>query len=66
MLHRITEQKEEDCIYKRMYLPYNVGLPPYGNIFTQQEIEIAKRSSSFKREYDLKFAGLTGTVFFRN
>ena len=63
MLHRITEQKEEQCIYKRMYLPYNVGLPPAGNIFTQQEIEIAKRSSSFNREYDLKFAGITGTVF---
>ena len=63
MLHKITEQKEEDCIYKRMYLPHDVGLPPYGSIFTQQEIEIAKRSSSFDREYDLKFAGITGTVF---
>ena len=41
----------------------NVGLPPYGNIFTNQEIEIAKRSSSFEREYNLKFAGITGTVF---
>ena len=59
-MHRITEQKEEDCIYKRIYLPYNVGL---GNIFTVQEIEKAKRSLSFEREYNLKFSGLVGNVF---
>lgn len=60
LLHKITEQKEDECIYKRLYLPYNVGL---GNIFTQQEIEIAKRSMSFEREYNLKFLGLIGNVF---
>lgn len=60
LMHRITEQKEEDCIYKRVYLPYNVGV---GNIFTVQEIEKAKRSLSFEREYNLKFSGLVGNVF---
>jgi len=60
LLHMITEQAEEACIYKRIYLPYNVGL---GNIFTEHEIDMAKRSLSFEREYNLKFMGLEGNVF---
>jgi hypothetical protein len=60
LLHRITEQSEESCIYKRIYLDYTVGL---GSIFTEKEIEIAKRSLSFEREYNLKFMGLVGNVF---
>jgi hypothetical protein len=34
-----------------------------GNIFSQKDIEIAKRSTSFEREYNLKFIGLVGNVF---
>src|SRR5919206_1542704 len=60
MLHQITEQPEDKCIYKRIYLPYTVGA---GNIFSQKDIEIAKRSTSFEREYNLKFIGLVGNVF---
>ncbi|MGA9171995.1 MAG: hypothetical protein WBZ20_17795, partial [Nitrososphaeraceae archaeon] len=60
MLHQITEQSEDKCIYKRIYLPYTVGV---GNIFSQQDIEIAERSTSFEREYNLKFLGLVGNVF---
>lgn len=60
MLHLITEQSEDKCIYKRIYLPYTVGV---NNIFSQKEIEIAKRSTSFEREYNLKFLGLVGNVF---
>ena len=60
MLAQITEQSEDSCIYKRLYLPYTVGV---GNIFSDKDIEIAKRSSSFEREYNLKFLGLIGNVF---
>jgi hypothetical protein len=60
MLHQITELPEDKCIYKRIYLPYTVGA---GNIFSQKDIEIAKRSTSFEREYNLKFLGLVGNVF---
>jgi hypothetical protein len=60
MLHQIAELPEDRCIYKRIYLPYTVGL---GNIFSQKDIEIAKRSTSFEREYNLKFLGLVGNVF---
>jgi hypothetical protein len=60
MLHQITELAEDKCIYKRIYLPYTVGL---GNIFSQKDIEIVKRSTSFEREYNLKFLGLVGNIF---
>jgi hypothetical protein len=60
MLHMISEQQEEKCIYRRIYLPYTVGV---GNIFSQKDIEIVMRSTSFEREYNLKFLGLVGNVF---
>jgi hypothetical protein len=60
MLHQVTQLPEDKCIYKRIYLPYTVGL---GNIFSQKDIEIAKRSTSFEREYNLKFLGIVGNVF---
>ena len=60
MLHTISEQPEEKCIYHRIYLPYTVGI---GNIFSEKDIEIVKRSTSFEREYNLKFLGLVGNVF---
>jgi hypothetical protein len=56
----ISEQPEEKCIYRRIYLPYTVGI---GNIFSKKDIEIVKRSTSFEREYNLKFLGLVGNVF---
>jgi hypothetical protein len=46
-------QNEEKSIYQRIYLPYTVGI---NKIFTQEDIDLAKTSPSFKREYDLKYA----------
>jgi hypothetical protein len=43
-----------------MYLPYTVG---EGSVFSKKDIEIAKKSTSFEREYNLKFLGLVGIVF---
>jgi hypothetical protein len=43
-----------------MYLPYTVG---EGKIFSEKDIEIAKKSISFEREYNLKFLGLVGNIF---
>jgi hypothetical protein len=60
MLAQITEQSEESCIYKRFYLPYTVG---EGNIYSAKDIEIAKRSTSFEKEYNLKFLGEIGNVY---
>jgi hypothetical protein len=60
MLHIISERSEDKCIYRRIYLPYTVGP---GNIFSQQDIEIVKRSTSFEPEFNLKLRGLVGNVF---
>lgn len=48
------------CIYKRLKLDYTYGL---NRIYTRQEIEKAKNSPSFEREYNLKYLGLIGNVF---
>jgi hypothetical protein len=41
-------------------LDYTYGL---GKIYTQEEIEKARRSPSFPREYKLQYQGLIGNVF---
>jgi hypothetical protein len=60
IMFKISRQQNENCIYHRIMLPYTVGL---GNIFSHKEIEIAKKSNSFQREYDLAFLGVEGNVF---
>ena len=60
MLHMISQQPEDKCIYRRIYLHYTLGI---GNIFSEKDIEIVKRSTSFEREYNLKFLGLVDNVF---
>jgi hypothetical protein len=51
---------EEDCIYHRMFLDYRVG---EGLIYTEQDINKAKQSPSFEREYNLKYGYGLGNVF---
>jgi hypothetical protein len=57
---RIEKETQEACIYKRLFLDYSVGL---NKIYTYQEIEKAKMSPSFEREYNLKYLGLVGNTF---
>lgn len=45
-------EEEQDSIYHKMFMPYTVGL---GSIYDVTEIENAKRSPSFEREYNLKY-----------
>ncbi|MGA7368142.1 MAG: hypothetical protein WBX01_03365 [Nitrososphaeraceae archaeon] len=45
---------------KRILLDYTYGL---NKIYTQDEIDAAKQSPSFEREYNLKYLGLIGNVF---
>jgi hypothetical protein len=56
----IEREKENECIYHRLKLDYTYGL---GKIYTKEEIEKAKQSPSFKREYDLQFEGIIGNTF---
>jgi hypothetical protein len=60
LFDQIEKEPEDKCLYRRLLLPYTVGL---GKIYTQEEIEQAKRSPSFPREYDLQYLGMEGNVF---
>ena len=56
----IEKEPEDSCIYKRILLDYTYGLD---KIYTRQEIEKAKISPSFEREYNLKYLGGIGNIF---
>jgi hypothetical protein len=56
----IEKEPDETCIYKRILLDYTYGLD---KIYTREEIEKAKISPSFEREYDLQYLGGIGNVF---
>jgi hypothetical protein len=45
----------ESSIYKKLFLDYTYGL---NKIYTEKEIEKAKRSPSFPREFELQYQGL--------
>ncbi len=60
LFEKIEKEPEERCIYKRLFLDYTYGL---NKIYTQEEIDKARQSPSFDREYDLKYLGKIGNVF---
>jgi hypothetical protein len=60
LFERIEKEPESTCLYKRLLLDYTYGL---NKIYTQDEIDAAKQSPSFEREYNLKYFGLIGNVF---
>jgi len=57
---KIEMESEEECFYKKIFLPWTVGA---GKIYSKEDIEIAKKSPSFEREYNLKYLGELGDVF---
>lgn len=60
LFERIEKEPFEQCIYKKMFLDYTFGL---NKIYTKEEIDKARMSPSFEREYCLKYQGLIGNVF---
>jgi hypothetical protein len=60
LFERIEKEPESTCLYHRLFLDYGYGL---GRIYTEEEIQAAKQSPSFEREYNLKYLGLIGNVF---
>jgi hypothetical protein len=60
LFEQMENDNSPDFIYDRMRLPYTVGV---GKIYTEQEIEMAKRSPSFEREYNLKYGFGIGNLF---
>jgi hypothetical protein len=59
LFEKISKEPEETCIYRRLKLDYHYGL---GKIYATEEIEKAKMSPSFDREYCLKFSGKIGNL----
>ena len=60
LFQQIEQEPFETCLYKRLFLDYLYGLD---KIYTRKEIENAKQSPSFPREYELQYLGLVGNVF---
>ena len=60
LFERIEKEPVETCLYKKFFLDYLWGV---GKIYTQEEIDKAKLSPSFPREYELQYLGLIGNVF---
>ena len=60
LFEKIEREPEDSCIYKRLRMDYTYGLD---RIYSRQEIENAKKSPSFGREYDLQYLGLIGNTF---
>jgi hypothetical protein len=60
LFDKIEKEPFESCIYKKMFLDFAYGLD---KIYTKEEIEKAKQSPSFPREYELQYQGLIGNVF---
>ena len=59
LFEKIQKEPEQTCICKRLLLEYHYGL---NKIYSTEEIEKAKKSPSFEREYCLKFTGRIGNL----
>src|ERR671931_2575467 len=60
LFERIEKESDETCLYKRIFLDYTYSI---SKIYTAEEIEKAKQSHSFEREYNIKYLGKIGNVF---
>jgi hypothetical protein len=60
LFESIEKEPEESCLYKRLKMDYTYGL---GKIYTKEEIDKARQSPGFEREYNLKYLGKIGNVF---
>lgn len=52
---------QEDTLYKRIEWNYEVGLK--AGIFTKEQIDIARKSPSFEREYNLQYGVGVGNLY---
>lgn len=60
LFQRIELEQDSQSIYHKIVLGYQVGL---NKIYTPQDIDRARKSPSFEREYNLKYLGSIGNVF---
>jgi hypothetical protein len=60
LFENIEREPEETCLYKRVFIPYTGCV---GAIYSQEEIEKARASPSFEREYNLQYGHGEGNIF---
>ena len=60
LFEKIEKEPEATCLYHRIKLDWHYGL---GKIYTNEEIEKAKQSPGFSREFECRYLGKTGNVF---
>lgn len=60
LFEQIEKEPFDKCIYKKIFLDYTYGL---NKIYTKDEIDNARMSPGFEREYCLKYLGRIGNVF---
>lgn len=60
LMQNIENGPFESCLYHRIKLDYRYGL---GKIYSIEDIEKAKQSPSFEREYDLKYLSKIGNLY---
>jgi hypothetical protein len=58
-MENIMKEPEEVCIYKRLFMDYHYSM---GKLYSAADIEKARMSPSFDREYCLKFSGRIGNL----
>jgi hypothetical protein len=54
---------EQNSLYYKMFLTYEYGLEGPYPIYSKEQIERAKKSPDFPREYEGKYIGVSGNVF---
>ena len=59
LFYNIEAEPEDTCLYKRLKMDYH-GRYGLGKIYSQEEIENAKQSPGFDREYGLQYLGKVG------
>jgi hypothetical protein len=63
LMQQIELESSEICLYHRLFFDYHFGLEGQYPIYSQEQIDEAKRSPEFRREFELQYLGLVGNVF---
>jgi len=63
LLEQIEKQSLEKCKYKRLYFLWQKG---YGSMYSKLDIDLARQSDSWAREYEGEYRGLKGNLFPQN
>jgi hypothetical protein len=63
LMQQIELEPAETSLYHRLFFDYTYGLEGPYPIYSQVQIEAARQSPSFEREYNGKYLGLIGNVF---